>query len=196
MEAGSGMFYPSQVVDGQVSLRGGSEYAAACRRLPELPGQPGVRCPVGGAVLVPAVAGLWDAFRCIIHAVPPQGSTSTEAWEAGMHCAWMASFDAAARCVAPAACEPPAAAQAAVAAVEPEPVAAAPLMGAGARRLTGLTDAGAVQKAARIAAAAATEWGGGEGDDGLVLCVGLLEQSAADVVSAELQGLGWVCQLG
>ncbi|CAJ1346255.1 unnamed protein product [Effrenium voratum] len=49
MEAGESMFYPMQVVDGQVHALGGHALKEACNRLPDR--APGVKCPTGEAVV-------------------------------------------------------------------------------------------------------------------------------------------------
>jgi len=86
MDAGPGMFYATQSVDGIVSMLGGAVLREKCSALPvneneELHGGGGVatggtgfvRCPVGAAVVTDAVGtdGLTEHYDAIIHAVPP-----------------------------------------------------------------------------------------------------------------------------
>ena len=72
MEAGARMFYPVQVVDGHVTATGGQplrKYLKAIREISD-----GVRCPVGRAVLSPALGNLHRHYRVIAHAVAPSRS--------------------------------------------------------------------------------------------------------------------------
>eukprot|EP00928_Gymnodinium_smaydae_P091657 TRINITY_DN75391_c0_g1_i1.p1 TRINITY_DN75391_c0_g1~~TRINITY_DN75391_c0_g1_i1.p1 ORF type:complete len:261 (+),score=47.65 TRINITY_DN75391_c0_g1_i1:70-852(+) len=69
MEAGGRMFYPMQVIDGQVHLQGGPEMQRACLALPEV--APGVRCPTGSAVATAATGALAARFVGIVHTAPP-----------------------------------------------------------------------------------------------------------------------------
>lgn len=69
MEAGAGMFYPMQVIDGLVHQRGGRALLEACQRLPEVGS--GIRCRVGGAVVTEATGDLRVAFDRVVHTVPP-----------------------------------------------------------------------------------------------------------------------------
>jgi O-acetyl-ADP-ribose deacetylase (regulator of RNase III) len=68
MEAGSGMLYPTQAVDGVVHRLGGAALRQALAdAAPELGG---VRCDVGAAVITPAVGALTE-FDLIAHTPPP-----------------------------------------------------------------------------------------------------------------------------
>ena len=69
MEAGSGMLYPTQCVDGRVHQEGGPGLRAACAAVPEQAA--GVRCPVGTAVLTQATGRLASVYRFVLHAVAP-----------------------------------------------------------------------------------------------------------------------------
>ncbi|CAE7511725.1 unnamed protein product [Symbiodinium pilosum] len=69
MEAGSGMFYAQQVVDGRVHALGGPHLKEACLQLAEV--SPGIRCPTGKAVTTPALGGLSKFFSHIVHTAPP-----------------------------------------------------------------------------------------------------------------------------
>ncbi|CAK9115695.1 unnamed protein product [Durusdinium trenchii] len=89
MEAGSSMFYPMQVVDGRVHALGGSTLREACERLPEV--SPGVKCPIGEAVITDATEGLKDFFEHIVHAAPPM-YTSTD-WEHKLSRCWKAALE-------------------------------------------------------------------------------------------------------
>ncbi|CAE7573525.1 unnamed protein product [Symbiodinium necroappetens] len=89
MEAGSGMFYAQQVVDGRVHAVGGSELKEACLQLGEV--SPGIRCPTGQAVMTPALGGLRPFFSHIVHAVPP--FYSSENWEKCLQSCWEASLE-------------------------------------------------------------------------------------------------------
>ena len=72
MEAGTRMFYPVQVVDGHVTALGGSPLRNYLQALNEL--SDGVRCPVGQAVLSPALGNLHRYYKVIAHAVAPSRS--------------------------------------------------------------------------------------------------------------------------
>ena len=72
MEAGSKMFYPVQVVDGHVTALGGSPLRNYLQALNEV--SDGVRCPVGRAVLSPALGDLHRYYKVIAHAVAPSRS--------------------------------------------------------------------------------------------------------------------------
>ncbi|CAE7598974.1 unnamed protein product, partial [Symbiodinium natans] len=89
MEAGSKMFYAQQVVDGRVHAVGGSELKEACLQLAEV--SPGIRCPIGQAVMTPAVGGLSSFFSYIVHAVPP--FYDSDDWEQSLESCWQASLE-------------------------------------------------------------------------------------------------------
>ena len=72
MEAGARMFYPVQVVDGHVTSVGGSPLRNYLQALKET--SDGVRCPVGRAVLSPALGNLHQYYNVIAHAVAPSRS--------------------------------------------------------------------------------------------------------------------------
>jgi len=76
MEAGSGMFYASQVVDGHVSALGGTDLRDFCESLPSLPD--GTKCRVGESVLSPAFDRM--NFSIIAHTVAPPYEDS-KVWE-------------------------------------------------------------------------------------------------------------------
>ena len=78
MEAGAGMMYPTQCVDGCVHVAGGPMFRAACAALPEI--QPGIRCPVGHALLMPSQGTLRDRYNYICCTVAP--FRSHPEWEA------------------------------------------------------------------------------------------------------------------
>ena len=77
MEAGSGMLYPTQCVDGRVHQEGGPALRAACAVVPEQAA--GVRCPVGTAVLTQATGRLASVYRFVLHTVAP--FRSDDRWE-------------------------------------------------------------------------------------------------------------------
>jgi len=86
MEAGEQMFYASQVVDGRVSLLGGSELREYCDAITS--DEAGTKCPEGATVLTPALGGLRQNFRVIAHTVAPsykRGAT---------HGTWQSSLEA------------------------------------------------------------------------------------------------------
>ena len=72
MEAGARMFYPVQVVDGHVTSTGGEPLRKYLQGIREI--SDGVRCPVGRAVLSPALGNLHRHYRVIAHAVAPSRS--------------------------------------------------------------------------------------------------------------------------
>jgi O-acetyl-ADP-ribose deacetylase (regulator of RNase III) len=70
MDAGPGMLYPSQTVDGTVHTLGGEDLARACMRVKEV--SPGVRCPIGNAVCTPPGGRrLCELYKAVVHTVPP-----------------------------------------------------------------------------------------------------------------------------
>ena len=75
MEAGPGMLYPAQVVDGRVTALGGR---ALAKQLAAIGG-----CPVGEAVLTDATEGLGNFFKYIIHTPPPFCETTSDQQQAG-----------------------------------------------------------------------------------------------------------------
>jgi hypothetical protein len=91
MEAGSGMLYPTQSVDGRVHQEGGAELRAACAALPEQPPSSGVRCPPGSAALTPAFGNLLPSYRFVLHAVAP--FRSDERWEPRLTASFVRTFD-------------------------------------------------------------------------------------------------------
>lgn len=96
MEAGSGMLYPTQCVDGRVHAEGGAELRAACVALPvqELPSRDfrsGVRCPVGSAALTPATGRLTESYRFVLHTVAP--FRSDERWEPRLLSSFIRTWD-------------------------------------------------------------------------------------------------------
>ena len=66
------MFYPVQVVDGHVTSTGGQPLRKYLQGIREI--SDGVRCPVGRAVLSPALGNLERHYRVIAHAVAPSRS--------------------------------------------------------------------------------------------------------------------------
>ena len=74
MDAGSGMLYPAQSVDGVVHTYGGNELREMLQAIAsdgvDAAGQP-VRCAVGRAVVTPSAGSLRDGFDRIAHTVPP-----------------------------------------------------------------------------------------------------------------------------
>ena len=74
MDAGSGMLYPAQSVDGVVHTYGGNELREMLQAVAsdgvDAAGQP-VRCAVGRAVVTPSAGSLRDGFDRIAHTVPP-----------------------------------------------------------------------------------------------------------------------------
>jgi O-acetyl-ADP-ribose deacetylase (regulator of RNase III) len=74
MEAGPGMLYPSQSVDGRVHTEGGAAMKAALQRF-YVNG-----CQVGQAVYTPATEQLCSKYhlRHVIHTVPPLSCTVTD----------------------------------------------------------------------------------------------------------------------
>eukprot|EP00613_Pedinella_sp_CCMP2098_P079008 CAMPEP_0171960818 /NCGR_PEP_ID=MMETSP0993-20121228/158022_1 /TAXON_ID=483369 /ORGANISM="non described non described, Strain CCMP2098" /LENGTH=283 /DNA_ID=CAMNT_0012608701 /DNA_START=30 /DNA_END=878 /DNA_ORIENTATION=- len=93
MEAGSGMLYHTQVVDGAVHEVGGHDLARVIRALPTIEerqaGRHPRRCDVGDTVLTPAAGGLKHCFRHVLHAVPP--FRSSPHWvELLRNCYWRA----------------------------------------------------------------------------------------------------------
>ena len=109
MDAGKGLLYREQVVDGHVTEHGGRELAAACRALPAVPGTD-VRCPTGSAVVTRALGSLCHNFEHVVHTVPP--FFSDEHWRALLSGCYHACFERAFRLSGAVAC---------------------PLLGAGAR---------------------------------------------------------------
>ena len=68
-----GRVYPEQTVDGAVTIAGGAAMYQACQAVREIPSTgSGVRCPVGAAVVTPAHGELRNAYRAVVHAVPPK----------------------------------------------------------------------------------------------------------------------------
>ena len=73
MDAGSGMLYPAQVVDGLVHQYGGQTLRATLRSFPVLEQRPDgehVRCRVGDTILTPSPPNL-SHFDIIAHTPPP-----------------------------------------------------------------------------------------------------------------------------
>ena len=92
MEAGEGMLYPSQVVDGVVSTLGGAALRHALAA-------GGSACAVGEAVVTPAVGRLTDSFDVIAHTPPPFWPRSSDArvrtaWEGALRRCYVASVAA------------------------------------------------------------------------------------------------------
>jgi O-acetyl-ADP-ribose deacetylase (regulator of RNase III) len=89
MEAGSGMLYPTQCVDGRVHQEGGPALRAACAAVPEQAA--GVRCPVGSAALTQATGRLTSVYRFVLHAVAPY--RSDERWEPRLLASFVCTFE-------------------------------------------------------------------------------------------------------
>ena len=103
MEAGAGMLYPSQVVDGVVTALGGRALRAQLDAIPEdgvdEVGQP-MRCAVGEAVVTTQRVRL-AAFDTIAHTVPPfwpssssSSSNDSEEWARSIGSCYTASVRA------------------------------------------------------------------------------------------------------
>lgn len=78
MEAGNGLLYACQVVDGAVHEAGGRELLQALASLPA--DATGRRCREGHAVSTPSPDGLRKNFAALVHTVPPFFSSAQ--WEA------------------------------------------------------------------------------------------------------------------
>lgn len=93
MDAGEGMLYPSQSVDGVIHALSGTALRDLLEAVPsrgaDAAGQP-LRCDVGDAVITPAVGGSRDAFDWIAHAVPP--FWSDEHWESRLRSSFVNSL--------------------------------------------------------------------------------------------------------
>ena len=74
MEAGEGMLYSTQVVDGALAECGGKELAELCLRVPT--DEHGKRCPVGTAVATASPVMLKASFGQLVHTVPPFRSSA------------------------------------------------------------------------------------------------------------------------
>ena len=161
MDAGEGMLYGVQVMDGCVHDECGPELLQYLQALPEqapFVDQVGqrVRCPVGSAIVSPAFGSLKSYFGRIIHAVPPFRSDTgwvdklASCYLNSFRLAWPASGSSVASSSAAAAAAAAAAALSrtttttAQTAAEPVTVATV-LLGAGCRGI-------AVDDAARVAA--------------------------------------------
>ena len=78
MEAGPGMMYPAQVVDGRVTVEGGDALARQLREIGS--------CPVGGAVITDATERLGDIYKYVIHTPTPFFKSSEESHKTLLKC--------------------------------------------------------------------------------------------------------------
>ena len=92
MEAGEGMVYPAQAVDGLVHQYGGHALRAALGRAPVIEARPNgehVRCAVGEAVLTPSPPSL--PFDVIAHTPPPFWPSTPDDAQLALHDAQLTS---------------------------------------------------------------------------------------------------------
>ena len=78
MEAGPGMMYPAQVVDGRVTIEGGGQLAQQLREIGS--------CPVGGAVITDATERLGEMYKYVIHTPTPFYNSSEESHKTLLKC--------------------------------------------------------------------------------------------------------------
>ncbi|KAK3239501.1 hypothetical protein CYMTET_50575 [Cymbomonas tetramitiformis] len=89
MEAGEHMLYPQQVVDGRVTLLGGSGLRQHLTQLPV--GEDNARCAEGDAVFTPAFGDLVPRFKYLVHTVPP--FYSNPAWSSLLHQCYLRALE-------------------------------------------------------------------------------------------------------
>jgi len=77
MEAGAGMLYPTQVIDGRVHIEGGEELQSALDIAAPTQDDNGMRCAVGHGVITDATSRLHSIaqYQQVIHVVPPYYSS-------------------------------------------------------------------------------------------------------------------------
>jgi len=88
--------YPTQVVDGLVTEFGGEALRVVLESQPA--DAQGRRCPVGNAVVTPALHELRELYGSLVHAVPPfRRGLDPSVWSDQLVATYHAAFDAACR---------------------------------------------------------------------------------------------------
>ena len=156
--------YPHQAIDGLVTEFGGDELRIALEAKPA-DGE-GRRCPVGSAVVTPALSELRELYSSIIHAVPPfYRLHEPPDWEAQLSATYHSAFNTAQR--------------------DGLLGLAVPLLGAGARGAP-------IAEAMRVAAEAAVGWRA-EGTPGLpdrpIVRFGVQDSSTAHALVGALESV-------
>ena len=193
MEAGQGMMYSVQVVDGAVTEFGGHDLVLALKALPVVEDDdvardsrfPPRRCFVGDAVRTVAAGSLKHNFQGLVHTVAP--FRSDEAWAHKLASCYK-------RCLDVATCDVSKSRKKGGSGGEEHGVSiAVPLLGAGAR-------GAAPAEAAVVAAEAISAWrrDAGDGDvdghgdgDGVVMRFGVLDNDIERLLQEAFDKCGW-----